>query len=275
MIGIYKIVNNTNGKIYVGQSIDIERRIKSHRCVLNHNRHINKHLQSAWNIDTESSFVFSVVEECPKKQLDEREAFWISKWNTCDSRYGYNFRPGGNSASGFTMSKDACVAISKSLTGIKRSRSTKEKVSKAFKGKQQWSKPRGSSKYHGVYFRKDTLKWSSELNCNEIKYRLGCYDTEREAAMAYDEKAIELFGDKCFTNFDKDGNDINYDNYPTSSYQGVKRLPNGKWMGYITVNGKKRSVGCFATDKEASIARNKVVAEMSNSCDSKKVSKYA
>lgn len=28
--GIYKIVNNINGKIYIGQSIDIERRWNAH-----------------------------------------------------------------------------------------------------------------------------------------------------------------------------------------------------------------------------------------------------
>lgn len=30
MIGIYKIINNVNNKIYVGQSIDINRRFKEH-----------------------------------------------------------------------------------------------------------------------------------------------------------------------------------------------------------------------------------------------------
>ena len=30
MIGIYKIQNKLNGKIYVGQSVDIERRWKEH-----------------------------------------------------------------------------------------------------------------------------------------------------------------------------------------------------------------------------------------------------
>ena len=30
MIGIYKITNNINGKIYIGQSIDIKERWKQH-----------------------------------------------------------------------------------------------------------------------------------------------------------------------------------------------------------------------------------------------------
>ena len=30
MIGIYKIENKVNGKVYIGQSIDIETRIKRH-----------------------------------------------------------------------------------------------------------------------------------------------------------------------------------------------------------------------------------------------------
>jgi len=31
MIGIYKITNKINGKVYIGQSIDIERRFRDHK----------------------------------------------------------------------------------------------------------------------------------------------------------------------------------------------------------------------------------------------------
>ena len=62
MIGIYKIENKVNGKVYVGQSIDIERRWYSHKTQLNGNRHGNVHLQNAWNKNGNNSFEFVIVE---------------------------------------------------------------------------------------------------------------------------------------------------------------------------------------------------------------------
>ena len=56
MIGIYKIENKVNGKVYIGQSIDIEKRWKSHISYLNKGIHRNKHLQSAWDKYGEGNF---------------------------------------------------------------------------------------------------------------------------------------------------------------------------------------------------------------------------
>ena len=39
------------------------------------------------------------------------------------------------------------------------------------------------------------------IDGNTIKYRLGRYETAREAALAYDEKAKDIFKDKAFLNF--------------------------------------------------------------------------
>lgn len=47
MVGIYKIENKVNGKVYIGQSIDIKIRWYNHRKELNGNRHHNEHLQNA------------------------------------------------------------------------------------------------------------------------------------------------------------------------------------------------------------------------------------
>ena len=45
MIGIYKIENKVNGKVYIGQSIDIEKRWKEHISCLNNRTHHNDYLQ--------------------------------------------------------------------------------------------------------------------------------------------------------------------------------------------------------------------------------------
>lgn len=64
MQGVYKITNTVNGKFYVGSAINIKRRWTVHRYKLRHNKHDNKHLQSAWNKYGESAFEFSIIELC-------------------------------------------------------------------------------------------------------------------------------------------------------------------------------------------------------------------
>ena len=49
MIGIYKIENKINGKVYIGQSNNIIRRWEEHISKLNNNSHENKILQYSWN----------------------------------------------------------------------------------------------------------------------------------------------------------------------------------------------------------------------------------
>ena len=51
-----------------------------------------------------------------------------------------------------------------------------------------------SSQYKGVWFRKDTQKWSSEITVDYKKICLGCFVNEVDAAKAYNEVAREYFG---------------------------------------------------------------------------------
>lgn len=86
MIGIYKIENLINHKIYIGQSVHIERRWKEH-C-----RHYKQSIISdAIKKYGEDNFSFQVIEECPEDKLDEREMFYINKFN-CIVPNGYNIR---------------------------------------------------------------------------------------------------------------------------------------------------------------------------------------
>lgn len=83
-IGIYKITNTVNGKVYIGQSINIEKRWKRHIYELSKNRHGNLHLQSAWNKYGSSSFVFKVLKICSKEKLNYYETYyWEQYRNNC------------------------------------------------------------------------------------------------------------------------------------------------------------------------------------------------
>ena len=74
MIGIYKITNLINGKIYIGQSIDIERRFWDHRCISHES---NRHLKHALQKYGKENFKYEVLEECQESELDVRERYYI------------------------------------------------------------------------------------------------------------------------------------------------------------------------------------------------------
>jgi len=61
-------------------------------------------------------------------------------------------------------------------------------------------RPKLSSKYRGVH--SFSYKWSACLTVNKIRYYLGVFPTEEEAAIAYDNKAKELLGKKARLNFE-------------------------------------------------------------------------
>lgn len=87
MIGIYKITKKENGKSYIGQSNDIERRFSEHKIKINIPIEvvIKKYGTDAFN--------FEIIEECPLDKLDEREKYWIAFYNTY-KEFGYNCNEG-------------------------------------------------------------------------------------------------------------------------------------------------------------------------------------
>lgn len=63
MIGVYKITNTVNGKVYIGSaSVSFEKRWLGHVSALNAGTHHNKGLQKDWNRLGKNCFCFEVVE---------------------------------------------------------------------------------------------------------------------------------------------------------------------------------------------------------------------
>ena len=94
MIGIYKITNKINGKSYIGQSNNIQRRFSEHRTKGKESRILVDIAIQKYGMD---NFLFEIIEECPIDQLNERESYWIAQFNTVNN--GYNFSIGGEQQS--------------------------------------------------------------------------------------------------------------------------------------------------------------------------------
>lgn len=129
--GIYMIQNKVNGKIYIGQSVDIEKRWNRHRGELRDNSHVNKHLQNSWNIHGEDNFEFTIICECNENQLNTMEEYYIFELISYDRRVGYNKNYGGSSG---RPTEEARKKMSEVNKGKTLSEETRKKMSEARKG---------------------------------------------------------------------------------------------------------------------------------------------
>ena len=62
---IYKITNNKTSKVYIGQSITVDKRLQQHKSRLRRKKHENTQLQEDYNTYGEEAFIFEVIEEFP------------------------------------------------------------------------------------------------------------------------------------------------------------------------------------------------------------------
>jgi len=178
MIGIYKITN-PNGKIYVGQSVDIERRWyhyskKDTRGQPLLNRSIIKY--------GSENHKFEIIEECSIEQLNEREIYWTHQHNAIHP-YGLVLRIGGRSGhlseemkrkigegnKGKTVSDDVKQKISLSKMGNEyrlnaiHTEKTKQKMSKSHIGKKD-SEETKQKKSQSAKGRVKTAEWRQNIS---------------------------------------------------------------------------------------------------------------
>lgn len=134
MVGIYKIVS-PSGRVYIGQSVDIERRFfkyKSELCPQQVRLHASflKH-----GIE---SHVFEVLQECAIEYLNNRERYWQDFYNVI-SKSGLNCRLTKSADLSGKLSEETKIKIGKksgaTRLGMKLSESHKNKIAIAGTGK--------------------------------------------------------------------------------------------------------------------------------------------
>lgn len=131
MIGIYKITNKVNGKVYIGQSDNITARWQKHRkTAFNpNNRCYNYPLYRAIRKYGLDNFEFEIIEECPVEELDNKELLYISKYKAFGQ--GYNQTAGGIHARRYCRFTDK--EVDEIILRLKTTTDSMGKISKDYK----------------------------------------------------------------------------------------------------------------------------------------------
>ena len=119
-----------------------------------------------------------------------------------------------------------------------------------------------SSQYKGVSWFKSRKKWAAYIKQNGKRKHLGYFATEREAALAYDSAARQLFGEFAYLNFpDEEGPTVSLEKRQTSSRHVGVSFDNktGRWRAYIDRDGTRRWLGFFDREIDAIQAREREV----------------
>lgn len=172
--GIYCIENLINHKKYIGLSVDIHDRWRRHISALRLGFHENDYLQKSWDVYGQNSFSFSVLEECNEPQLNDRERYYIAKYNTLDRDYGYNLKSGGQDYNRYTdeIKEKIRKGVKASYGDPNRRETQRENALK------QWSDPSIKAKIigknngmYGKHHTEESKRKMSEKKKGKISWR--------------------------------------------------------------------------------------------------------
>ncbi len=156
-IGVYKIINNVNNKIYIGSTGNkggFNKRFSQHLELLRKNKHHSIHLQRAWNKYGEKSFKFEIIEIIDNVlMILDREQFYIDNYKSYDINLGYNICKIAGSSLGIKKTPEQILKMSEFRkgkpipwlnTGEPRTKKHCDNLSKSCKGRK-------SEKQHKTY----------------------------------------------------------------------------------------------------------------------------
>lgn len=164
--GIYKITNLINGKVYIGQSVNIEKRFISHKNAgfNTNNSGYNYPLYKAIRKYGLENFSFEIIEELNNNLLNDREKYWISFYNSNDKNFGYNQTEGGDTGTFKTLSWEAVDQIIELLMTTEKSQ---QEIAKLFNVSQMAiSDINTGSFWHKNYLRYPLRKYAIKKKKN-------------------------------------------------------------------------------------------------------------
>jgi group I intron endonuclease len=192
MVGIYKITNPKN-RIYIGQSVNLEKRLNSYKRLYVKNKGITKLYRSLIKHGVENH-TFEIIEECSVELLNERERYYQDFYNCVEKglncRYTKNNDKSGSPSSETLLKMSIASKGNKNWLGKKHSQETKDKISKANSGRKysiEVNKSKGRkgrvSNRKGIFSENNPLSkkvLQFDLNNNLIKEWNCLMDIKRE-----------------------------------------------------------------------------------------------
>jgi len=171
---IYRLTNKVNGKVYIGVTNNLKKRMREHSYASNDfliSKAIRKY---GWE-----SFEQEVIAETK----DEREAYdileprYIAEHNSNDMPVGYNLTEGGQGSTGYSPSEesrqkmreaklgkkqspDAVCKRAESLKGRKFSKETRKKISERLKGNKNFEGKTVSEEHRRKIGDANATEWS-------------------------------------------------------------------------------------------------------------------
>ena len=158
---IYLRTNRYNGKKYVGQAVNIERRQREWKYLsFRYGGKAINNARAKYGID---AFDFEILKECEDEEMNKWEMYYIKELNTKVPN-GYNMTDGGDGVKGCHISEEHKKKISTKLKGKHLSEEHKKKIGKANKGKKRSEEYKNnlSVLYRGRSITEETRKKMSE-----------------------------------------------------------------------------------------------------------------
>lgn len=122
---IYLVKNKNEKIVYIGQQIGTKS--------LTEYKGSGLLLSRAYNKYGENHFKREIIEHCVKTELNDKEKYYIKKYNT-KFPHGYNLTEGGEGMKGYQYTNEQKENISKAKKGQKYPDTHRKKLSKARKG---------------------------------------------------------------------------------------------------------------------------------------------
>lgn len=125
-----------------------------------------------------------------------------------------------------------------------------------------------TSIYKGVkHSSNKTHKWVANITIKNKSMHLGTFDTQEEAARAYDGAARHFYGEFAYLNFPDEYHPYQIKKsithtHNTSGYRGVYKTKKGRILAYINYNKKRYHIGSYNNPQEAARAYDKRAKEL-------------
>jgi group I intron endonuclease len=167
IIGVYKILNNINGKFYIGYSKDIIHRFDIHQSKLKTNTHWNILLQRSYNKYKLENFQFIILHTFNNiKEAQNKELEYLEDVNIRELLFNLHYNNSGGDMLSFHPDKEKIIKNRINTQLLNNSKLSKLELSDKY-GKK--------GEKNGMYGKTHTnivkQKLSQKMLCN--KYRLG------------------------------------------------------------------------------------------------------